>query len=298
MYFGNIPVLLAAALTVAGCVSLPKPVEVYRPQGAGMASQSPSLARREVVRLLKEASINSYEATAKGQSSALGARVQMLRKEVRVTGKGVEALLAWRWIYLGSDKEQQESISCPFSNMPSLGVAEMGPDMVHNRRLVATVSNSAAGGTAKRKDLCLMAYFEPDEKDKAIRLADLLYFLANRPVQSAASFDEQARRYREMPVKPVLSEETIKYKAQAEFAVEQKRFDDAADYFEAALEVSPWWPEGHFNRALILGELSRYREAVTEMKNYLQLVPNAPDARAAQNKIYQWESMPGGTASH
>ena len=37
---------------------------------------------------------------------------------------------------------------------------------------------------------------------------------------------------------------------------------------------------GHYNRALILGELGNYDEAAFEMKKYLALEPEAPDARA------------------
>jgi formylglycine-generating enzyme required for sulfatase activity len=41
--------------------------------------------------------------------------------------------------------------------------------------------------------------------------------------------------------------------------------------------------------ALLLGEAKKYRDAMREMKRYLQLEPQGTDARAAQDKIYQWE---------
>jgi ankyrin repeat protein len=107
----------------------------------------------------------------------------------------------------------------------------------------------------------------------------------------ASAFVAEAEKYRESAVKPVFPEEARKYKAQAEFAFQQKRFEDAAEFYEEALKSAPWWPDGHFNRALILGELSRYEEAVREMKRYLLLAPDAPDARDAQDRIYQWESV-------
>jgi tetratricopeptide (TPR) repeat protein len=106
-------------------------------------------------------------------------------------------------------------------------------------------------------------------------------------------FEPVARKYRELFLKPDLPEDARKFKAQAEFAVEQKRYADASNLFEEGIRLCPWWPEGHFNRALVLvtSELSDYKEAVMEMKKYLMLLPNAPDARAAQDKIYQWEGM-------
>lgn len=86
-----------------------------------------------------------------------------------------------------------------------------------------------------------------------------------------------------------LPEEANKHKVQAEGAVRDKEFNDAADYYAAALKIAPWWPVGHFNRALVLGEAGDYEIAKREMNYYLQLVPDAPNARAAQDKIYDWE---------
>jgi hypothetical protein len=106
-----------------------------------------------------------------------------------------------------------------------------------------------------------------------------------------AAFREAVRRYREMPVKPSLPEEARKFKVQAESAFNRKDFDDAAARYLDALKIAPWWPEGYFNRALILGETGRYRKAVEEMRKYLVIVPDAPDAREAQDKIYEWEGL-------
>lgn len=111
---------------------------------------------------------------------------------------------------------------------------------------------------------------------------------SSNPAEEAA-FTEAAASYRAATVKPTLPEEVRKFKVQAESAVRKKDFVSAVLRYKEALDVAPWWPEGHFSRALILGELSRYREAIREMKRYLTLVPDAPNARAAQDKIYQWE---------
>jgi regulator of sirC expression with transglutaminase-like and TPR domain len=76
---------------------------------------------------------------------------------------------------------------------------------------------------------------------------------------------------------------------QAEAAVQAKNWSKAAFSFREALLIAPWWPEGRFNRALILGEMGDYAVAAQEMQRYLLLVPGAPNARAAQDKIYVWE---------
>ncbi len=110
---------------------------------------------------------------------------------------------------------------------------------------------------------------------------------ANDPFQAVVE------EYRAANPKPGLHEEARKFKVQAEFALQEKQFARAAELYGKALDIAPWWPEGHFNRALILGETKRYREAMREMKRYLLLVPDASNARAAQDKIYQWEGVAG-----
>ncbi len=132
--------------------------------------------------------------------------------------------------------------------------------------------------------------------DDGVRLAKALYVLkqAGSPAgiaEEEARFEREVRAYRAANPKPDLSEEARKFKVQAEFAVAQKHFSESADLYAKALALAPWWPEGHFNRALVSGEIGSYNEAIHEMKHYLLLAPDAPNARAAQDKIYQWESM-------
>jgi tetratricopeptide (TPR) repeat protein len=112
---------------------------------------------------------------------------------------------------------------------------------------------------------------------------------AENTQSSEDSFQDIVAKYHAANPKPQLPEEARKFKVQAEFAVQNKQFDRAAELFGKALEIAPWWPEGHFNRALILGETGKYGDAASDMKRYLFLVPDASDARKAQDMIYKWE---------
>lgn len=112
----------------------------------------------------------------------------------------------------------------------------------------------------------------------------------NSPATEAA-FESAAQNYRNAQMKPQLPEEAVKFKVQAELAIQQKRFDDAVDLYDKALGIAPWWPAGHFNRGLILGELQDYQEGIRSMQKYLKLEPDASNARAVQLKIYEWEGM-------
>jgi tetratricopeptide (TPR) repeat protein len=108
--------------------------------------------------------------------------------------------------------------------------------------------------------------------------------------QKAAEFAAIVTTFRAANPKPVISEDVRRYKIMAEANYRAKRFNAAATNYEAGLKLAPWWPEGHFNAALLLGATGRYSEAIQHMDKYLALVPDAPDARQAQDKIYVWSS--------
>ena len=128
---------------------------------------------------------------------------------------------------------------------------------------------------------------------RATAFANALYVLkhggeaAERAAEAA--FADKAKKYREMPVKPPLPEDVQKCRIMAEDAIHNKDFEKAADYYAQGLEIEPLWPEGQFNAALLYGELKDYENAALHMKRYLELVPNARDAREAREKMYLWD---------
>ena len=122
----------------------------------------------------------------------------------------------------------------------------------------------------------------------------LVFLLACIPAWADTSnetFQQVVEQYRAANPKPVMPEEARKFRVQAEFAVQEKRLDQAIELYGKALQIVPWWPEGHYQLALVLGEKKKYQEALREMQRYLLLAPEAVEARAAQDKIYQWESV-------
>lgn len=111
-----------------------------------------------------------------------------------------------------------------------------------------------------------------------------------QPRDVEAEFEKAAVAYLAAAVKPDLNEDMRRLKVQAEDALREKRFEDVADFYGEAVEIAPWWPAGHYNRALVLSELKEYPDAVVEMKRYLRLVPEADNARAAKDEMYKWEA--------
>jgi hypothetical protein len=108
-------------------------------------------------------------------------------------------------------------------------------------------------------------------------------------VEGKLLFASIARAYRSLPQKPLPGEDVRRLSVQAEDALAHKQFADAANLYTQAVQIAPWWADGYFNAALILGELGQYHQAITDMNHFLALDPDSPKARAAQDKVYVWE---------
>jgi tetratricopeptide (TPR) repeat protein len=98
------------------------------------------------------------------------------------------------------------------------------------------------------------------------------------------------RVYLKLPVKPPLPEYARRYAVQAETFAREKSYDQAIDAYKKVTNAAYWWPDAYFNLAVLLGDQKKYADAIQYMKAYLTLVPNAPDARGMQDKIYEWET--------
>ena len=115
------------------------------------------------------------------------------------------------------------------------------------------------------------------------------YRSAMGPEQTASAVAGIARVLRKMPNKPALPEEARRFGVQATSLVDKKRYEESVALYKKALEIAPWWAEGHFNRALVLADQNRFHEAIAGMKHFVLLAPDSADARAAQDKLYEWE---------
>jgi len=103
------------------------------------------------------------------------------------------------------------------------------------------------------------------------------------------AFRAQADAWRELAEKPKMPDEAYRHKVLAEEAYRNKDLPKALAEYQLGIQAFPTWPEGQFNAALIAAELEIYRVAVVRMKEYLLLVPDAPDAQAAKDKIIIWQ---------
>ncbi|MBU0634443.1 MAG: tetratricopeptide repeat protein [Candidatus Omnitrophica bacterium] len=108
--------------------------------------------------------------------------------------------------------------------------------------------------------------------------------------QDKAIIAELQRIYPKLSLKPAISEQARRFYVQAQAFTESENYAAALDAYAKLLAVSPWYPESWFNSAMLRAEKEEYYKAIENMKKYLQLAPEAPDARAAQDCIYKWEA--------
>jgi hypothetical protein len=87
------------------------------------------------------------------------------------------------------------------------------------------------------------------------------------------------------------TEEQRRVVIQAQALIEAGRIVDAFDAYNEEFFFSPDWALGRYNAALICARGEAYPCAISEMRRYLYLAPDAPNAREAQDQIYRWEAM-------
>lgn len=88
-----------------------------------------------------------------------------------------------------------------------------------------------------------------------------------------------------------LPEEARKYALKAEVSTKEGKFAEAVKEYKKAIKIAPFFPILYKATALNYAELKEYQKAIDCMHIYLELFPDAPDARTAKDEIYKWEFM-------
>ncbi len=139
----------------------------------------------------------------------------------------------------------------------------------------------------------------PETENNYKKLADYLYFfqypfMVQKYDSLLNQFKQVAAQYRELKTKPVVTEEQRKYIVQANAFNERKDYVKAIDFYNKAIELDKTaYPGAYMNMALLSAQVQNYEGAIFQMKRYLMLMPEAEDARGAQDKIYEWEGIIG-----
>lgn len=97
--------------------------------------------------------------------------------------------------------------------------------------------------------------------------------------------------YRALPLKPIFPEEARRLSVQAETLSRNDNASGAIQKLGDAIQMAPWMPILRYNLAMAQAMEANYSAAITTMNHYLELAPDAPDARQAKDKIYEWETL-------
>jgi tetratricopeptide (TPR) repeat protein len=147
----------------------------------------------------------------------------------------------------------------------------------------------------KLGDFIFSCYFN----DPVMQLANDLFSLQfnlneTRYASQLTLFEPIAKQYRALNVKPPIGEEQRKYIVQANGFNDEKQYTKAIELYKKAIEVDQTaYPAAYSNLALLSAQLNQFDAAIYNMKKYLMLEPESPDARSAQDKIYLWEAKVG-----
>lgn len=88
-----------------------------------------------------------------------------------------------------------------------------------------------------------------------------------------------------------LTEDARKFVIRAEAYTSEGDFEKAILEYKKAISIQPFFPAIYKALALNYAKLKNYKQAIKNMQIYLELYPDAPDARAAKDEIYRWEAL-------
>ncbi|TRZ88823.1 MAG: tetratricopeptide repeat protein, partial [Methanosarcinales archaeon] len=90
-----------------------------------------------------------------------------------------------------------------------------------------------------------------------------------------------------------VSEEAKRHFDRGMAAVEMAKSPDdyaaAIKEFEQAIRLAPDWPDVYYNLGMVQEKAGKYRDAITSLKQYLRLAPNASDAATVKSLINKLE---------
>ena len=98
-----------------------------------------------------------------------------------------------------------------------------------------------------------------------------------------------AKLIKKNPYFAELPEEARRHVMRAEASTKEGKFDDAVKEYREAIRIAPYFSMLYKAIALNYAELKQYRQAIDNLKTYLDLSPDAPDVRQAKDEIYKWE---------
>lgn len=108
-----------------------------------------------------------------------------------------------------------------------------------------------------------------------------------------AQLEQFKKTCQEWHALPPMSQDARAHALLAQQAAQAGHIGAAITNYFDTLKEYPCWPAGQFNLAMLLGADHYYPPAITDMKKYLQLAPDASDAPSAKADIANWVASMG-----
>ncbi len=223
--------------------------------------------------------------------------------QVSVSDTGFEYTQTIKWSNGWGWRHDGAVLSFHFSDLTPVGPESIGSQF----RVVLPLPNASKGSVmcvADGRQTWLVWGQEEDAKAFAAAVNWMVW--QNSPEGQAKiarqkrteqAFQQQLAGYQAATDKPKMPDEAHVHEVLAKNAIDEKNLDKGIDEYEAGLEIFPTWPEGQFNLAFLCGESGDYYCAVEHMQDYLELVPGAPNAQAAKDKLIIWKDKLGSVKS-
>ncbi len=143
---------------------------------------------------------------------------------------------------------------------------------------------------------------EGEAAEKAGKLRDALkHYVTAFQITPNGSNDRPRLRskiielVRKLDPPPAIPEEAerrmVRGKAAVKVAQNSSDYEAAAKEFLEAMNQAPWWADVYFNLAIVREKQGEYQWAINSFKSYLVAKPNAEDAKAVKEKIYELEFL-------
>lgn len=113
--------------------------------------------------------------------------------------------------------------------------------------------------------------------NRIARLVLLVVLCAISPARAADAVSDDARRH------------LIRGRTGVEMARSPEDYRAAIEEFERAVQLAPQWADAYYNLGMVQARAGRIREAIANLKRYLELAPNAPDAAQVRDEIVALE---------
>jgi tetratricopeptide (TPR) repeat protein len=281
MRTGETCLTLVLVAVVAACATNgPPPAEVYQGGERSDRYQDESAALAAWANIFQDRDRMFVEAMSLREGYRTGRYfVKTFMLQLRTRGFADD--------YFVVESQKGQTLRIRLQDMPNpLRVLQIQPGLDGTKYIVVVSDDLALVPDRPRNDPTY-------SRQTAQTMADILSTireLTNESILSDREWQRIVNEYASNKTRPSITEDMRRYGVEAEALIRQQRFSDAAKSYAEALKRWPWWSQARYNRALVLGELKRYKYAAKEMTRYLQLEPNTSDRRRLQDQIYEWEA--------